>query len=520
MSEKLVLIRSSMRLWDYILLLIAGIGLLVASFLVDKSLTLGLQILGGLSIVTGGIGLQWRIATRQWIRVEEDFFTIVDRHGESDYDDVQVQSLALKIKHNYSEGVETSISRTLLLWVGDDEDVEELTRLELKTTLKPADAADPLADFIERLSKRVLKRARELLASGSTFAGDGWVLEQRNLVVAAKPKPLHSRLDDIVMTGVVDKKLGLWKKGQDEVWARIDIDSVNAYILQELIDERLEEQGEADANESADGLGRIIFERRSRTTTVVIMVLGIIALILMGIGFIVAGVTDRFGNGAGLIIGGVGCFAGAIGCVLGIIHCRIAVFRCHQFGLVSRGLAGERELRYEDVEAFTFQATRHFHNGVYTGTNFLLDFEPIPEQRTHRIRYGGTASHVDEELENLRTHIADVIGARMRREIHAGRSVLWTPGLTFKGQSLIYKPSGLFASKEPIKVPLAEIESYNMHQGQCQLFRKGQKKVFASVNMHARNFFPGFHCMLGLINVPEAAYDVTEEVEDDVEEVD
>ncbi len=500
-----VLVRSSMRTWDFVLFIILGLGACAGGAILygqnEFVLSVILLVLGGIFVIASMIGLQRRISRRQWIQLRSDGFTVLDRSGDSDYEDQQIQSLALRFKQNFSEGVEKSVTRTLILWM-DTEDGDAV-RLEFQSTFKTG-VPDPLAEFIDRLSKLVFDRARELLSNGRTFAGDGWVLERRNLVVAAKPEPLHCPLDEIVMTGVVDQKLCLWRKGQDEVWARINIDLLNTYVLKWLIDERLAERPQEESARDGESLGRVLFERRPRSSTVVILALCTGILALLGFAMIAGGMADAR-DGVALIAVGLGMLALALACGLGIVHCRRAVFRCHQYGLVKRGLTGERKLRYEHVEAFTYQATRHFHNGVYTGTIFVLDFEPDTEHKSQRIKYNVTLRQADEELNNLRDQVAAIIGTRMQQQILAGRNVKWTPALAFEGNALIYTPVGFISRKAPVSIPVAEIELYKMDQGKCELFRKGQSKAVIHEDLHAKNFFPGFHCMLLQIGANSAS---------------
>lgn len=519
-----VLVRSSMRTWDFTLLVIAGIGAFVGGWILfangEQGAGIALQILGGLCAVGGAVGLQRRIARRQWVTITEDGFTLSDRGGESEYTDAEVRSLALNLKSNYSEGIEKSVTRTLLIWLDETDDDAPSERLEMKSNIKTGEV-DPLAVLINRLSQRVLDRARKMLAEGSTFAGKGWVLERQNLVVSAKPEPLHAPLNDIAMTGVVDQKLCLWRRGEDEVWTRIPIDSVNAYVLKWLIDERLAEQPDETAAGAEGGLGRVLFERKPRTAQVVICLLGGFTLLLVAMGLIVGGLIDKKGEAVPMILFGVGSLLGAIGCGYGILHARYAKFRCYQFGLVKQGVRGSRSLRYEHVEAFTYQSTRHYHNGVYTGTIFVLDFEPIPEHKASRIRYTTTLHNADTELDNLRDQVSSIIAARMQRDIAAGREVVWTPGLMFRGDSLLYRASGFLGrSKEATKIPLSQIDSYKMDQGVCYLFLKEGKKAAVQENMHARNFYPGFYCMLGLINAAVALPEMTGEANAIVDEED
>jgi hypothetical protein len=517
-----VLVRSSMRTWDFTLLVIAGMGAFVGGWIVfangERGVGIALQVLGGLCAVGSAVGLQRRIARRQWVTASDNGFTLSDRRGESEYEDAQVRSLALNLKSNYAEGVEKSVTRTLLIWLDETDENDSSERLELKSTFKP-DEADPLAILIQRLSQRVLDRARTKLREGSTFSGSGWVLEKQNLVVSAKPEPLHAPLGDIAMTGIVDQKLCLWRRGDDEAWARIPIDSVNAYVLKWLLDERLAERPGEDDSTTEGGLGRVLFERKPRAAQTVICLLGGFALLLAALGLIVGGLVGRQGKPVPMILLGLGCLLGAVGCGYGILHARYVRFRCHQFGLVKRGVRRSRSLRYEHVEAFTYQSTRHYHNGVYTGSIFVLDFDPVAEHKANRIKYSVTLHNADTELDNLRDQVAGIIATRMRRDIAAGREVAWTPALTFRGDSMVYRASGLFAKKEAVTIPLAEIDSYKMDQGVCYLFLKQRKKAAVQENMHARNFFPGFYCMLGLVSAaaapPEPAYEDAAEAGND-----
>lgn len=500
-----VLVRSSMRTWDYALLLVAGVGAFIGGCVVfnngDKFAGVMLEVVGGLCVLASVVGLRWRIRRRQWIRLDDQGFTLIDRNGDTDYVDQQVRSIALRLKQNFSEGIAKSLTQTVLIWLGtSDADDHEVTKIELKTTFKP-EAGSPLSVLIERLSKQVLDRARQILSDGSPFSGDGWSIGQRNLVVAAKPEPLHCSLDEISATGVVDDKLCLWRIGVDEVWTRIDINSVNAYVLKWLIDEQLAKRpGTSESAPSGDSFGRVIFERRPPAWNTVVLGLGAIALLSLAAFLFVAPANNPGRAQTPRMIVATCISVLAIACGVGVVHCRRAVFRCHQFGVVKQGLGLHRSLRYEHVESFTYKATRHYHNGVYVATAFVLDLIPDAAHKSQRIRYSVSLKHNDSELDNLRDQIAVIIGARMQRSILEGRQVQWTPGLTFDGDSLIYSAAGLFGRKPPITIPLADIATFTMDKGQCYLFRADKKKAIVQEGVDARNFFPGFHCMLALIH--------------------
>ena len=498
-----VLVRSSLRTWDFTLLVLVGVAAFVGGWIAlmngERAVGITLQVVGGLCAAGSAIGLRRRISRRQWATLNDSGFTLSDRRGETDYTDAEVRSMALHRKPNYIQGVERSVTRTLLVWLRERDADTPPERLELTTTYKTG-AADPLDSLINRLSRCVLDLARKQLAEGSTFAGNDWVLEEQNLVIAAKPAPLHAPLDEIVMTGVVDQKLCLWRRGEDEVWARIPIDSINAYVLKWLLDERLAEC-ESEAEEPvAGGLGRVLFERKPGRAQVVSCVLvGPVAL-MAGIWLIVDGIVGKRDPDVWLGIVGMGCLAGAIGCGYGIVHARFAKFRCHQFGLVKRGVRNSKTMRYEHVEQFTYQATRTYHNGVYTGTLFALDFEPFPEHQANRIRYMVNIQNADSELDNLRDQVSTIIGTRMRRDINAGREVVWTPGLTFRGDTLLYRASGFLGrNKVAVAIPLSEIGEHQCDEGTYRLFLKSGGKAVVQESTSVRNFYPGFYCMAGLI---------------------
>jgi len=510
MSES-VLVRSSLRTWDLTLVLLVGIGLFVWGWFVfengDRALGIAMQVIGGATVVGSAVGLHRRKKRRQWIRIEEGGFVIVDHLGESQYDDDQVKSLALHVKANYSNGVKTSDTRTVRLWVENRESVgAPLIQLQLTNKVKLS-ATDPLVTLINRLSQLLLDRARQSLSSGGTLAGDGWEYSRTQINVLSKADQKSIPLTSIDATGVVDDRLCLWCDGREDAWLRIDISSINAYILKWLLDEQLATRpAKEPATIKGGELGRIIFERKPRVGTWFVWCLGAFTLSLVALGLLFGAVQEWIANkpadAMGMGLFGLGGLVGMIVCVLGAINNRMAKFRCHQYGLVKSGVFGRRTLRYEHVDAFTYQATRHYHNGAYTGTIFVLDFVPKPEQKSQRIRYSVTLQRDDGELENLRDQVSAIIGAHMRRDVEAGEQVVWTPNLVFDGRDLLYTSRGFLKRQSTITIPVDQIASYNFHQGECFLFRTGETAHAARESTQAQNFFPGFTCLLGLINTP------------------
>ena len=496
-----VLVRSTLRQWDLILTIIVG---LLATGIGVMWMGNRLHIPGaivatvGVLCAMGGVIALWRrIALRQWVAVTDDGFVLVDQRGETEFEDSQVQSLALDFKRNHSRGIHQSTTRTVILWLEERQGNKDLRRLEFRTTFK-ANEPDPLSELIARLGRQVLRHARDLLAEGRTFSGDGWQVSGQHLVFTSGTTPVECPIDEIVMAAIVDGELRLWRRNQEEVWARTKIGGVNAYLLKELLDQRPADDPEWDDCDS-DKLGRVIFERKSAVRTKVLLALGLLPLFLMALASGVAIIDGGVDRLPGLIMGVLVLLA-SITCILRLVHCSRFVFRCHELGVFRRGLLEERKLRYEHVEAFTFHTGTSEINGLYAGTTFFLDFEPDAEHKSQRITHSVLMNQADESLERLRDAVATVVGERMRRDVEAGRQVQWTPALLFDLGNLHYTPSGLLGRKATVEIPVVQIASFVIEHGQCALFREGESQAVVIESVNSRNFFPGLYCLRRLID--------------------
>jgi hypothetical protein len=488
-----VLVRSTMRTWDFTLLLIAGIVLLVGAAVAagfGRVLVAAPLGLAGCGCVLGAVlGQRRRVQRRQWVQDLGDGFLVIDQAGERRFADDDVLSMALTRKNNYVNGLLTSETRRLLVWLTSDEPVPE--GLEMVNTVKTG-TVDPLAGLINRLGDLLFRRAGDDLAAGQAVLGEGWTLQNDVLTLRTQGAEVSCPVAELAAVDFVDADICLWRTGQDEAFARVPKKSANAYILSRLLATRLAERPTPAPPPESTGLGRVIFERRPRRGTVVVLVvLGLVFLFVAAIAWLGGGLDAlHWGIGA-LVLGG--CFLG------GALHAARTILRCHQFGVTKRGLFGERSLRYADVAVFSYSAVRHFHNGAYTGTIFRLGFEPVPERARDRITHSVTLPHADQELEGLRDQVSRMIAARMARQLAAGEPVRWTPHLRFVPDGVEYRPAGFFGRKEPVLVPFREIYSYQIHQGTFFLWAKGQKKAVVREAMTQRNFFPGFYLLAGTV---------------------
>ena len=464
------------------------------------------------------MALWLRRSRLQWVRVNPDGFTLIDSKGETEFQDLQVEGFALDWWHNEPAILRQSITRILTLSLDETANHDRSRLLQFSTTY-PSHAVDPLDVLIARLHTHVLQQARARLAGGQAFSGNGWRIDGDNLVFSSGPPPRECPLDDIAMVAIVDRELRIWRTGQDNAWAGVRIKNVNVYVLKTLLDEHLQDRPGEDERMSdsdshggttsgttsggetdGDSLGRLIFERRAQGSSWVILSLLSFALPLGGLSLIIPGQNNRLQNHWAMQFwGGVLLLAG-LACILGLIYSARYFFRRHERGLLCQGLLKKRKLLYEHIKAFRYRAVPQFVNGVYVGTTFVLDFEPDAEHRSQRIRYAATLRNSDEDLGHLSDLISRILAERMLREVAAGQRVQWTPALAFERENLLYAPLGLLGRKSTVSIPLTQIDRYELNQGKCRLFRRGEGRAVASESVTTRNFFPGLFCLLSLIS--------------------
>jgi hypothetical protein len=165
-----------------------------------------------------------------------------------------------------------------------------------------------------------------------------------------------------------------------------------------------------------------------------------------------------------------------------------------------KSLFGQKLLRYVDIGGFTYSATRHYHNGAYTGTHLSMCFKPLVREAGPMIRFSTTVQGDDDDLDELRDVISHAICVRMAGELAAGRAVAWTPNLEFTPQGLRYRPSSMFGRKDFEFLPLAEYGGQSMNQGSFYLFSTLKQKHVMSEQCSAENFFPGYYLLLKLFH--------------------
>lgn len=496
-----VLVRSTLRQWDLILYAVFGVfvGLVgaVVAFL-GHFIIGGILILAGMALAIGCIvGLLQRARNRLWVEDLGSGFQLIDPEGERRIADADVVSTALIVKRNYATGLLKSTTRRFVVWIGTDGDKPE--RVEM-SNLIPLNTKDPLDPMIERINARLSEQAKRDLAARRSVLGEGWVWQEKELIVRQGAAALICPLDEVSAANIVDGKICIWREGRDEAFVRVPLDSANATVFWQLLSDHVEKRPKRDEPPPEGQLGRIIFERAPNQSSVIALaVLAVVALVI-GVGLCFGGLAGQMN----LLLFGGACVLIAAALGVAALHTQRTTFRCHEYGVYQSGLMGSRQLRYLEVASFSYAATRHFVNGAYTGTAFALGFEPIPEKRGQGIQYSTQLPNSDDELDNLRNHISKVIAGRMARELREGSAVRWTPNLRFLPEGLEYTPAGFFGRKDPTVIPYNQISNFELQQGVFHVWTPGKTKSVVQEPVSQANFFPGFYVLIAMFN-PETA---------------
>jgi hypothetical protein len=407
-----VLVRSSMRSWDFSLLLVVAVVLLVGAGVTiavgNGLLAIALAALAGACGLVGVVGRQRRVRRRLWVRDTGDGFVISDHEGDRQIDDDQVLSMAIDFKENYFRGVLKSRTRRFMVWLPTEGERPE--RLEMTNKIPPS-SADPLAGLIGRLGTRLLKQAEGDMQAGRPVLGECWTLEGGQLKVRQADGTIACRIEDVAAVDEVDSQVCIWRAGVAAPLARVPAKSANAYLLYRLLLDRLAQRPTTATVPAEESLGR-----------------------------------------------------------------------------------RNPESRYEDVEAFTYSAERHFQHGAYTGTLFDLTFDPVAERKADRIRYMITLKNADSELERLRDQVSRMIAGRMAQRLAAKRPVDWTPRLHLLPDGIEYRWTRFLGRKESVVVPFGEIETFTVDERVFRLWVKGRGKPVIRESTRARISLPGSTC--------------------------
>ena len=222
----------------------------------------GVLLAGAIAAVTAGLAAAHIARSRFQVEPTADGFLVRDRRGQRELRDDQVICASLSRKANYTNGVMRSTTRTFDVWVEGESGAEQVKMV----SRLPVDASDPLHPLIERVFDHLHERAAAALEAGQPFEGEGWTLHSSELVVHARRSAQNVRFEELAAAEIFDDHLCVWKYGQDDPVLRIPMPSANTHVLLRLLSERIAPRPDDGAPRAGDGLGRILFERKSGKT--------------------------------------------------------------------------------------------------------------------------------------------------------------------------------------------------------------------------------------------------------------
>ncbi|HEX5106757.1 MAG TPA: hypothetical protein VFV87_23210 [Pirellulaceae bacterium] len=492
MSER-ILVRGELSVWVHVGRVAGFVALVVG---------VGIGLAGppwGWIVAAGGAALWICLEVvafhARWVRtrltIQTEGFLVEDRRGSRAIHDAEVIAVALESKRNFSQGQASSVTRTFRLWT--ERDTEPVV---MYGTIKSGQS-DPIADLIDRLHDALLARMEQDLARGLAVGGDGWQMNSAVLSIGRPPNDQQFPLSEITAIDQFDGKLCLWRRGMDEAAAKLAPNGRNVYLLPALLAARMAPQSEKAANDSATGLGRVLFQRKPHTGVVFGLLLGGLVLCIGGLLALVTHPKWPDGMIWFLCLFTVGVILFPVG-----VWTAFQAFRVHERGVWQGGLFGQKLLRYADVGTFRYQAVDHYHNGVYVGTYLTMDFRPISPELGKRIRYNASVRGGDDDLDTLRDHVSRAIAANMAELYNAGQPVFWTGNLQFLKDGIQYRPSGFLGRKDALILPYEQYGGYDIQQGVFYLFAKGNAKAVCTEQTSTENFFPGFFLLLLLLHTP------------------
>lgn len=491
-----VLVAGHIPKWLPLVRNLAGCAIPIGAGLLMVNEVLGSVVIvcAVLLLVAFQIMISLRRRGQRWITDTGQGFVVEDREGRREYDDEDIYSLDMETRSIYSQGVMQGVRRVFRVKVQ-----EEPREIEMRNLIKPGQV-DELGRFIQRCIQQYRERAEEALAAGASVAGKNWSLSSSGLTAEGR-SPLHLQLEEIGSVGEFDGQVCVWKRGEHEACFRVPVRSKNAFLLQLLLANRVNQHAEAaGAEHDSEGLGRILFQRKGQT--IVLVVLWGLALALAGVS-IVAIIGGAQGGDGFVVLTGLLLLILVGLCGWGIVAQRRSLFRCHERGVYSRGAFSENELRYEEVDEFTYSATRQYYNGVYIGTALNIVFKSLRGEKPKTIKFGRSVKNADDELQELSNHVSQVLGSRMLRQVAAGERVKWTDNLTFVPDGIEYRPSGLVGRKEAVLLPFSQVGGFNIDQGTFHLWEAGKTKAVMKEQANAKNFFPGFFALQAMYTAAE-----------------
>jgi hypothetical protein len=494
-----ILIRGELSIWIHVGRVSAGLAAAVGILLGMLGLPWGWWIaIGGGAVWLWLEAVAWRARReRTWLTLHPDGMEVESREGHQAIHDSQISAVALHTKKNLMNGELTSVTRKFTIWA---ENWPEPILMENRIKIGKI---DPLAGLIQRLLDRLRTQMEEAISRGGTASGENWHLSRSALTVGPPPHDEQLPLAEVAAIEPREGQMCVWRRGVEAAVARLPLAGRNVCLLPAVFKPFLAE-GSKSALGQVDngGLGRVLFERRTNQSTIIVLAIVSLGLVAFGAALLELFQRNRADDGlfvAGCIFVVIGLFLGLLGIGFGF-----SSFRCHEQGVWKKTLLGSRSLLFADVGRFQFSAVKHYHHGAYLGTQVTMRFIPaVSGGKT--LKFSTRVKGEDDDLDRLRDVVSRQLSDDMAERFAAGESVPWTKNLEFTPDGIRYRAIGFIVRKAPQLLRYENYGAWELGRGVFRLFARGDKKALMTEQTSAENFYPGFFFLQRLMSESVAA---------------
>ena len=441
------------------------------------------NLIAGITLTFAGsltwIGVELHAARRRsnqmWIQDTGDGFDVRTRNFQYHVPYRSITALAIRMRRRHRGGELQSVSRTWTVW--SHERPEPVT---LISTIKGC-WVDPLEPAFSRIWQQVIGRATSDLQSGRAVQGDGWQLSSRAFTWG-KPQQIVARTE-IDACEELHGQVCIWRRGHEDAVVKIPADGRNACLLPALLNSAttLPDPVSLPPRDGSSKLGQTLYELRPNSTNRLLGYVGGALLVICGIAL----QLNRESLGVTFCYVGVPWFLWA--------YCTgFKVFRCRELGIQNASLFTYQELRFVDLAAFSYTATRAYQRGIFVGMRVTLELIPEQGSGPRRITFCQTLPIPVTTLDEMRDFIAQTIAVRMEPRFAAGEAIRWTPNLTLTPEGIQYLPKSRLTQHPVHLLRFSECGEHRIDDDVFQLYKKGETKPCLSEPTSALNFFPGY----------------------------
>ena len=247
----------------------------------------------------------------------------------------------------------------------------------------------------------------------------------------------------------------------------------------------------ASASEAPD-LGPVLLEQKPKPLAADLFLV-MAALLLIPTVLMPFTADFRTGVVAGPICAGMGASFAFLGIWYILANANKTSY-LHERGLRVREGKGWRVVRYQDVTEMTFQATRMFYNGAYTGTSQVIGLKtdetgskPIEFRHVYREKAGLVTGYRDATpMNQVCDVLTNLIARRMAGQLQRGESVQWTRAMQISSRGVE------IMGRAGEEVDWDRIARVDVERGIFRLWVKGTEKPRAETPVNGPNFFPGY----------------------------